>query len=280
MDLLGGPGEVDLGDIALPGTLVGHVVFNLLVARGLAGGDQLDGVGHGLHAEREELVAVERVDRVVGADFDGHLKQDRAGVEALVDPEDGHAGHRVALDDGVVDGRASAVFGQHRGVVLNGLQRRELQHPAGDDLRYEGHHVELGVGRLVGGADILINLAAALPAARLVEGETGVARGLGERVGASALALGRGEDADDFVSVFNEPLEDSRAEGGLANQCDFHVFGPSCSTWLGGVSSVARQMRGGRSAAISARVVKMIRRGVMAISDMSLRSAAKKSSSG
>ena len=229
MDGLGVLRPVDAGDVALPGALVGHVFFDLLVAGGLAGLDQFDGFGHRFDAEREEVVAVDGVDRRVGLDRAGALEQDRAGVEALVDPEDGDAGHRVALQDGVVDGGAAAVLGQDRGVVLDRLERREFEHPRGDDLGHERHHVEVRRGCFVLRDDFIVDDAAALPAARLVQRDAGVAGGLGERVGPPALALGRGEDADDLVAVGGQPLENRRAERRLPDQCDPHRALPELS---------------------------------------------------
>ena len=58
------------------GTLVGHVVFVLDVSRGLIGLDELDCFGHGLDAEREEVLAVDLVEGGVGADGAGALQQD------------------------------------------------------------------------------------------------------------------------------------------------------------------------------------------------------------
>ena len=92
----------------------------------------------------------------------------------------------------------------------------------GDDLGDKGHHVELGRGGLVGRGDLFIDHAAALPAARLLERNAGVARGLGQRVGSSTLALGRSEDADDLVAILDEPLEDGCSEGGLTDESDAH----------------------------------------------------------
>ena len=78
-----------------------------------------DGLRKAVHALREEVVAIERGEGVGLGDGRCLLQQYGAGVDAPVDPEDGDAGLRIAVDDGPVDGAAPAVERQQRRVVLN-----------------------------------------------------------------------------------------------------------------------------------------------------------------
>ena len=56
------------------------------------------------------------------------LQQDRAGVDAGIDPEDAHARARLALDDLPRDGAAAAIARQQRRVKADAAQLRGLEH--------------------------------------------------------------------------------------------------------------------------------------------------------
>ena len=59
------------------------------------------------------------------------LQEDRAGVDAGVDPEDTHARARLALDDLPGNGAAAAKAGQQRRVKADAAQLRGLEHGGG-----------------------------------------------------------------------------------------------------------------------------------------------------
>src|SRR5206468_10025145 len=116
---------VDVGDQARPidrGVLVaaGGIVSCLgLVLRDagrVAFADEGDGVEYGADAEWEERLEVERAGRVVGPYRCRSLKQDRAGVDSGIGPEDGDAGLGLAADQLPIDRASAAVAGEERGV--------------------------------------------------------------------------------------------------------------------------------------------------------------------
>ncbi len=64
----------------------------------------------GFHTHRVELLEVERTDAVIRADLDLALEQDRAGIDALVDPENRQPGARLSGEDRPVHGGAPAGY--------------------------------------------------------------------------------------------------------------------------------------------------------------------------
>ena len=77
---------VDPRDVAFPRTFVGHVIFILDMARRLPGLNQLDRFRHRLYSQREEVLAVDVIDRCVRSDGAGTLQQNRSGIQPLVKP--------------------------------------------------------------------------------------------------------------------------------------------------------------------------------------------------
>src|SRR5262249_48816513 len=155
------------------------------------------------------------------------LEQDRAGVDAGVDPEDGEAGALLAVDDRPVHGAAPAVAGQERGVVLDGLPGRGGEGRLGGNSGDEGEDVQGGGVSL----EALVDLGRAV-AARLLEGEAQLAGAPGQGVW-SLGRVRRGVDDRERVAGLLERVEDILSEWGLAEQGDAHAALRGCAAGRG-----------------------------------------------
>ncbi len=128
--------------------------------------DEVEPLQHGVDAHREQLLEVDVAERLVGADLDRLLDQDRAFVEAFVGPEDGEARARLAHGDRPVDRRRPAVRGQQRRVILERAEPRRVEHRLRNEQQHIGHQADVGVERLH-----QLERFRRLPALRLVDGE-------------------------------------------------------------------------------------------------------------
>src|SRR5262249_40727474 len=111
---------LDLGNILLEPALIGLLCVILRQARGLAGAHQVDAFHDGIDAEREQLLEINIAQRLVGADLDLLLQQDRAFIQALVGPEDRQTGLGATHRNGPVDRGGAAVQRRKGGVILEG----------------------------------------------------------------------------------------------------------------------------------------------------------------
>ncbi len=86
------------------------------------------------------------------------LLEDVAGVEAGVDAHGGDAGDGFSVCDRPLDGRCAAVFREQRGVQVDVAERREIEHPLGNDAAVadDDDGVRLEGGEL--GAEIVVGL--------------------------------------------------------------------------------------------------------------------------
>ena len=98
-------GLEDFGSRAQP-SVVGHVLTHRFDFAGL---NPPDGLGNHFAANRHQLV-VDGSGVVVRQDVDAALHHDVARVYLVLEPEGGDARMRLAVDDGPVDGRGSAIL--------------------------------------------------------------------------------------------------------------------------------------------------------------------------
>src|SRR5581483_11116113 len=105
--------------------------------------DEIDRLDHAGDAGLEDLVEVERSRRVVRADRDLALEQDRPRVDAGVRPEDGEAAARLAADELPRERAAAAIARQERGMEAERPEPRRIDHRRRDDLRDEREELEV-----------------------------------------------------------------------------------------------------------------------------------------
>ncbi len=148
VDVGDGLGPIDLGNVLLEPALVGAVGEVLRVLERLAGAHEFEALDHGVDAHREQLLEVDVAQRLVGADLDRLLHQDRTLIEPFVGPEDRQARARLAHGDRPVDGRRPAVRRQQRGVVLERAEPGRIQHRLRHEQQHVGHHAHVGIERL------------------------------------------------------------------------------------------------------------------------------------
>ena len=141
-------GPVDLGNVLLEPALVGLLRMVLRDLRRLAGLHEVDRLHHGVDAEREQLLEVDVAQRLVGADRDLLLQQDRPLVEAFVRPEDRKPRLGPAHGDRPVDRRRPAMQRQQRGVVLDGAELGRIEDRLRHEQRHVRHDAQVGVARL------------------------------------------------------------------------------------------------------------------------------------
>ena len=89
--------------------------------------------------------------RVVRSDWNFLLQQDFAGVEAGIDAHAGHAGDRLARCNRPLEGRRTTVLRQKRRVQVDVAQRRQVNHPLGNDapIAHDDDSVRLQLSELI-----------------------------------------------------------------------------------------------------------------------------------
>src|SRR5690606_41345482 len=95
--------------------------------RCFAGPYEVDGLHHGVDAEREELIEINVAECLVWTDLDLLLKKDRALVESFIGPENRQPRARLAHGNRPVNRRGAAVQGQECGMVLERPELRRIE---------------------------------------------------------------------------------------------------------------------------------------------------------
>ncbi len=201
---------------------VGCLAVILRDLRRLAGLHEIDALQHRVHAHREQAVEIDRAERIVVGDRRFLLDQDRAGIEAVIGPEDREAGFGAALDDRPVDRRGAAVQRQQRGVILDRAVGRDVEEARGHEQGDERHHLQIGLQRL----ELVPDRTGLAVGFRLVQRQLQGERGLFHRVGLLPFLVGRHIDADDVLAALDERLEHRLAECLLPMNDDAHCASP------------------------------------------------------
>ena len=76
---------------------------------------------------------------IFGRDGDFLLQQDVAGIQAFIQPHGGDAGHALAVGDGPLNGRGTAILRQQRAVQVQVAVARQIEHPLGNQAAIGNH---------------------------------------------------------------------------------------------------------------------------------------------
>jgi hypothetical protein len=167
----------------------------------LSGDDEVRGLEHRLHAQREQAVEIDRAQRVVRPDRRRFLQDHRAFVEAVGRAEDRQAGLRVAARDRPVDRRRAAIFRQQRRVKLDRAALRYGDEILRRELQHERHDADLDVEVLERALRLV-----ALQRSKLEHLDALFLRRDFERIGPASGLLGRAENACDLIAARKERL--------------------------------------------------------------------------
>ena len=172
--------------------------------------------------EHEAVVEVARI--VVGTYGYALLVDDSARVYLVVKEEGGHAALGIAMDDGPVDGRGTAVLRQERGMEVERAQTRHGPNDLGQHA--EGYH-DLQVG--LQGAQFLeesrvFQLLGLEDGDALTDGILLDGRSLQLRVMTANGLIGHSDDTHHIVAAFNEAAKRLNRKVGGAHVNDSHIY--------------------------------------------------------
>ena len=125
-------------------------------------------------------------------------KEQRPGIEPLVDEHRRHTGLGLAVDDRPLHRRRAAIAGKERSVDVDGAARSDVDHAAGQDLAVGDDDLDLGHERLQGGLLVDPSPASLANALERMLRDPAEARRLGEH-GRSIAATMRWADAGPVV---------------------------------------------------------------------------------
>ena len=160
---------------------------------------------------------------VVGGDGKFLLQEDVAGVEAGVDAHGGDAGDGFAVGDGPLNRRGAAIFREQRGVQVDVAERREIEHPLGNDAAVADDDDGVGLEGGELGAEFVVGLDAVGLGDGKVQFQGGLFDGRWDEFEAAAFgAVGLSDDEMDAESGGDKFLErgDGEARGSAENEIE------------------------------------------------------------
>src|SRR6266545_3022002 len=116
----------------------------LLAGNNLTGDIVRDRLDQQLRAQGREPV-VQRLRVLIGSDARGLLTEDVAGVEALVHFHDGDAGFALVVQEGPLNRRRAAIFGQEGGMDVQAAEARQREDLCRQNLAISGHRNQVGL---------------------------------------------------------------------------------------------------------------------------------------
>ncbi len=199
---------------------------------------RVGGLGGVLGFGNDEFDAGEGFDQEIGAhgreagakfdsgllrpDFGFGFEEHIAGVEASIDAHGGDTGERFAVDDGPLDGRGAAIFGQERGVDVDDSVPDEIDDVLRDDLAVTDNDHGVGAERAQ-----MFDAFGAADALGLKDEEAEAERGFldgrkGELSSPPSRTIGLRDDREHLVAGLDDAFERGDGERGGAEVDQLH----------------------------------------------------------